>query len=380
MSNVQPVTVLGVGLLVLLCMHQSISNMGGVGRKTVFVSKTVRKAQVTKSGRELDLTIMEEDDLAPTVAWVLAYPCTGSDFIIDVIQKLTQRNTATNYGHLVEESSGILSRNVYESMQLFADRVNGPFLFTKHLPIPVKTSIPTLSYCGGYCASCYPGKYIMLRDKFIEKCLTGTKFTPSVHNNGENGYGETTEVHYDGELIKKIGVVVRNPIEVVSTRFMYYSNVYAGDLDFTQRYDQSRDGFLTYCQESKEKFGDEEIKHWPTGFRDAGVDIPCYAEIYKIVQWQNLVCETLDYYDETYDDVPQKYIYYEDFFLDYNKAAEDTLEFYGIANVIPVDGTRPDQVHLNQDLYTDEEKEKIKAFIRVVASTCTKNVFARYGI
>lgn len=350
--------------------------MGGVGRHTVFVSKTVRKTQVeTKKGRALDLTIREEDELAPKVAWILAYPCTGSDFIVDVIQKLTQRNTATNYGHLVEESSGILSRNVYDSMPLFADRINGPFLFTNHLPLPVKTFIPTLSYCGGYCASCYPGRYVMLRDKFIEKCLTGTRFAPSVHNNGENGYGENTEVHYYGEMIKKIGVVVRDPIEIISTRFMYYSNVYAGDLDFTQRYDQNRDGFVTYCQESKEKFGDEEIKHWPAGVRDAGIDIPCYAEVFKIVQWQNLVCEVMEYYK-----VPEKYIYYEDFFTDYKQAAEDTLEFYGMANVIPIDGTRPDQVRLNQDLYTAEEKEKVKAFIRFMASDCTKKVFARYGV
>jgi len=309
------------------------------------------------------------------IAWVLAYPCTGSDFVIDIIQALTQKNTASNYGHLVEEPSGILSRNVYDSTPLFLSRINGPFLFTKHLPLPVKTYIPTISHCGGYCARCYPGKYVMKRDTFMRKCLTGTRFTPSIHNNGLNGYGATEEVHYDSELVKKIGVVVRDPIDVIATRFIYYSNVYAGELDWTQRYDQSRDGFLTYCEEAKLKFGDEEDKHWPEGFREAGIHIPCYAEIFKIVQWQNLVCETLDYMK-----LEEKVIYYEDFFDDYEESARDLLDFYGLAEVVPIAGSRPDQVRLNQVLYTPAEIEEVKKYIQFMASDCTKLVFKRYGI
>jgi len=364
-----------IGLLTILCVHRSISNIG-VGRKTVFVAKTVRRVQKdTKKDRSLDQTIMEDDTLAPKIAWVLAYPCTGSDFVIDILHKLTLKNTATNYGHLVEEASGILSRNVYDSTPLFLNRMNGPFLFTKHLPLPVKTFIPTISHCGGYCAHCYPGKYVMQRDTFMKKCLSGTRFAPSMHNNGENGYGSTEEVHYDGALVKKTGVIVRNPIHVISTRFIYYSNVYAGELDWTQRYDQSRSGFLTYCEESKTKFGDEETKHWPTGFREAGIEIPCYGEIFKIVQWHNLVCETLDYMK-----LPESHFYYEDFFSDYTKAAGDLLEFYGMAHVVPIKDTRPDQVRLNQELYTPAEIEQVKEYIRFMASDCTKLIFARYGI
>jgi len=291
---------------------------------------------------------------------------------------LTARNTATNYGHLVEEASGILSRNVYESTPLFLNRINGPYLFTYHLPLPIKTYIPTLSYCGGYCAHCYPGKYVMNRDAFMKQCLSGTKFTPSKYNNGENGYGFTEEVQYDSALVKKAGIVIRNPLDVISTRFMYYSNSYAVKLDWTQRYEQSRDGFLTYCEESKIKFGDEEGKHYEPGLRESGIDIPCYSEVYKIVQWYNLVCETLDYM-ELKDD-KSKFIYYEDFFTNYEESARDLLEFYGMAHVVPIKGTRPDQVRLTQELYTPAEEGKVKEYIRLMASDCTKDVLSRYGI
>jgi len=373
-TRLTPISIACVAVISFLCIYQSVLNINGVGRKTVFVAKTVRKTTEQRD-RKLDQTITVDDPLAPEIAWVLAYPCTGSDFVIDIIQKLTIKNTATNYGHLMEEASGITSRNVYASVPLFVDKNNGPFIFTYHLSLPVKTYIPTLSYCGGYCAHCYPGRYVMKRDAFMQKCMTGTRFTPSIHNNGENGYGQTEEVFYDGDMVKKIGVVVRNPIHVIATRFMYYSNVYAGDLDFTQRYEQSRDGFLTYCQESKLKFGDEETKYWVDGVREAGVDIPCYSEVYKVVQWQNLVCDTVDYMD-----LPELYIYYEDFFTDYETKAAELLEFYGMANVVPIAGTRPDQVRLNQELYTPVEIEKVKDFIRFIASDCTKKVFARYDI
>jgi len=334
-----------------------------------------RDKLIGNNERTLDQSIREADPLAPKVAWVLSYPCAGSDFVIDVIQKLTSRNTASNYGHLVEEASGILSRNVYDSAPLFLDRINGPYLFTYHLPLPVKTFIPTLSHCGGYCAHCYPGKYVMKRDTFMKKCLTGTKFTPSKHNNGENGYGFTEEVQYDSSLVKKAGIVVRNPLDVISTRFIYFSNSYSVNLDWTQRYEQSRDGFITYCTEQKIKFGEEESKFYPDNAREAGIDIPCYSEVYKVVQWHNLVCETLDYMS-----IPYKHIYYEDFFTDYDDSARDLLEFYGMAHVIPISGTRPDQVRLNQELYTPAESKKVLNYIRLLASDCTKKVLSRYGV
>merc|ERR1711983_331381 len=150
---------------------------------------------------------------------------------------------------------------------------------------------------------------------------------------------------------------------------------YAGELDWTQRYEQSRAGFLTYCEESKTKFGDEETKHWADGIREAGLSIPCYAEIFKIVQWLNLICETLEYMD-----IPYEYVYYEDFIADYETSAEHLLDFYGMANVIPLAGTKPHEVRISHDVYNEKEKEEVMNYISFMASNCTKEVFARYYI
>ena len=53
------------------------------------------------------------------------------------------------------------------------------------------------------------------------------------YNNGENGYGLTTDVQYWGELIHKALQLVRDPFHVVETRFLYITNYYNGDLDWT---------------------------------------------------------------------------------------------------------------------------------------------------
>ena len=126
-----------------------------------------------------NITCIQHDSLAPKGAWLLSYPTQGHEYLIDIIHAMTQRNTATNYGHVVEEASGKHTRNVYSSVQLFVERNNGPFIFSNNLPLPVKTYIPVLSHCGGSCINCFPGRYVMTRDAFIKECVTGQRFEPS---------------------------------------------------------------------------------------------------------------------------------------------------------------------------------------------------------
>lgn len=156
----------------------------------------------------------------------MSYPTQGHEYLIDIIHAMTQRNTATNYGHVVEEASGKHTRNVYSSVQLFVERNNGPFIFSNNLPLPVKTYIPVLSHCGGFCINCFPGRYVMTRDAFIKECVTGQRFEPSAYNDGKNGWGYTTDVQYWGGLIHKALHLVRNPFDVVESRFAYISNFY----------------------------------------------------------------------------------------------------------------------------------------------------------
>lgn len=322
-------------------------------------------------------SITENSNIAPQAAWLLSYPCTGSEYLIDIIHFLTGKNTATNYGHYVEMPNGKHSRNAYESVPLFVERINGPFLFTHHLPLPVGPSyIPVLSHGGGTCINCYPGRYILTRDEFIAKALTGTRFTPSTYNDGDNGFGWNEEVHYYGGLIKKALHLIRDPFEVIESRFLYFSNAYAGEFDWTSLYNQNSEGFYTFCEDSRVKFADEEDKWYHDDIKNASYDVPCHHEFYKLIQWHNLVFETIDYMG-----LPSQRFYYEDFLSDYAAQSEALLNFYDLS---PIHNIHDPTNHISPfsdnmvDLIKPEDKVKIKNFIEVMASDRTLAIMDRY--
>lgn len=364
--NKQGIQYIGVTALVALLIN--------VTYKNVYQNPKLSNTRA----RYLDTSIPEKDPMAPELAWILAYPCTGSDYFIDVLHKLTGKTTATNYGHTLKEANGVTSRNTYESVPVFKERQNGPWLYTHHLPLPEQqTYLPTLSYCGGYCARCFPGRYMLKRDAFIKQCVTGTEFKPSDFNNGENEFGWTEDKAYDGEMIKKAGIVVRNPLDVVESRFLYYSNVYAGELDWSQRYDQNRKGFLAYCAENQVKYADEEAKWWNEEVRMAGLDIPCYAEFYKLVQWHNLVTEMIDYLG-----MDDRYFYYETFQNNFTKQARNVLGFYHLSPQVAItDDQAPSALRTSSTtIFTAPERQRIGRFIYQMANTRVRALLKPYGL
>jgi len=217
----------------------------------------------------------------------------------------------------------------------------------------------------------------MKRDKFIEQCVTGTQFSPSNFNNGENEFGWTEERKYDGEMIKKAGIMVRSPIDVIQSRFLYYSNVYAGELDWSQRYDQNRKGFLAYCAENQVNYADEEAKWWGEDIRMAGLDIPCYAEIFKLVQWHNLVTEMLEH-----EGMEHRYFYYETFQRNFTKQAKNVLDFYQLSPMVTItDDQAPSAVRTSSNtLFTQPERQKIGAFIYKIANEKVRTLLKPYGL
>lgn len=342
------------------------------------ISQSLSRNVVKSTHRMLPRSIDETEPNAPYVAWIMSFPCAGSDFVIDAIQKLTGRTTATNYGHIVEEANLVNRRNFYESEPVFHDRINGPFIFANYIPLPSKTAIPTLTYCGGYCARCYPGRYVMKRDQFMKQCLTGTRFRPSDANSGDNGFGWTDAVQYDGALVKKAAHVARDPFDIVQNRFLYYSNVYAGELDWSQKYDQNRNGFLAYCNDLSSAQRTYEEDWYDAEIFEASLGVLCYAEFYKLIQWHNLACETTEYMFPEAENV--KVVYYEDFYNNFEQGARDLLSFYEMTSIVDIAENKPLQVRAGApgSLFTDQERAKAKEFMTLMASPCTQTILSRY--
>ena len=100
----------------------------------------------------------------------------------------------------------------------------------------------------------------MNREEFIKSCVTGTHFEPSEFNNGANGVGNTNEVQHKTSMVKKALHLIRDPFRMVELRFLYFSNYYSGELDWSMLYNTNSDGLYTFCDEAKEKIATEEKK------------------------------------------------------------------------------------------------------------------------
>jgi len=314
-----------------------------------------------------------------TLAWLISFPMSGANDIIDFIQRSTNRTTATNYGNAILSETGRYRRNMFDSVPVYEGHFNGPFLFTRHLDIPDHI-VPVLSYCGGYCIDCYPGKYAKMPIKdFIKKCVKGIRFkADKVGPNGPIGQGVSYETYYDPKLVSKAVVVVRNPFNVIQDRFITFSHEFEG-LDYRNhewltRYHINSDGFQAYCNNQKRKFIHQEVLYFDKNIFEESLDAPCYADIYRYVNWYNLAFESLEYLDIEYI-----VIHYEDFEFDLTNPFDKTnevLEFFGFnpsTKYTPSFDPSDDRGFLSK-----KDRNLLMKLIQSLASPTTKLVIHRY--
>ena len=77
--------------------------------------------------------------------------------------------------------------------------------------------------------------------------------------------------------------------------------------------------------------------------------------------------------------LPSKTLYYEDFITDYANQAKSLLNFYELANVVRIEENIVKPVYIsNGNFFADEDKSKIKHFIKTLASNRTWALLERY--
>jgi len=332
--------------------------------------------QLPPSNRHLATTIAENDRLAPKVGWLMSFPLSGGDYAIDVIHRITQKATGTNYGNILEEPTGIQVRNTHKSIPLFHERGNGPYLFVTHLAMPT-TYIPVSTYCTGYCWDCFPGRYTdVTHDKFGASCTTSTMFTPSQLNNGMNGYGTTQEVRYTHDMVKKAAIMVRNPFDTIVERFLYSTRTYATEKEWLPRFEPNPRGFHNFCAEAEVKYEKEELLRYQPSVYQASRGVLCHGEFYKLIQWYNYAFETVAQMG-----LEPKIVYYEDLAdkNTYETAVIDMLSFYELTPIVNPETVKPPLVAQGPlDFMNDLEKSNIIAFFGILANSKTSEIFARY--
>lgn len=89
----------------------------------------------------------------PGLAWLASYPNSGTSYTLEIIRKVSDLATATNYG---KESTDYL---LEKSVPFHPSFVNGPFKTNDRYREAPEKFVLTKTHCGSRCLRCGPSKY-----------------------------------------------------------------------------------------------------------------------------------------------------------------------------------------------------------------------------
>jgi hypothetical protein len=309
-----------------------------------------------------------------TLIWLLGYPGAGTDATINMIERATQKSMATNYGSTVQTRDMGSVTNVYVSQWLqkvwYKEGV-----FINNIDYPADTpQVYVRTFCTGHClydpdsGFCPRIPYVrQLLDvgRFWEECARGDIYLPPRTRKWNKTYWRNR--------VKKVLVLVRNPMEIVASRFMVYAR-------HNGLHKARVAGLLPWCEMVDNLYKDvKEVQKMTArrNMREIVVDgvpegIPCWTEFFRIYYWYANAWEIADGRESMVK-------YYEDFINDPIGTATDILDYAGLTRVEGKE-IRPigDQVNM---MFTDEEKEKISVFMQALGrgeSPMWPEYFARY--
>jgi len=319
-------------------------------------------------------SIPKADDQAPKVAWLVSFPLSGSDYVVEVLHRISKKSTATNHGRLREDADGVKSYMAQKSIPLFVEHKDGPFLFSPHYELP-RTYIPTTTYCTGHCWDCYPGRFVNISlETFSQGCVGTSKYDPSKYIFKRKISQKGT---YPISLVQKAAVIIRNPIDVIEERFTYSTYTFAGEKEWIPRFAQNSYGFLNFCQEAEVKYKLDEVRVFSDKVFGSLKGIPCHLEFFKFIQWHNLLFELLEKLN-----LATHIVYYED--LASNTNFEETLMdmlffFKWSRNIVNSTNHKPSLMnHGPINYFSKGNRIKIMELFPLIASNTTLQVFSRY--
>lgn len=309
----------------------------------------------------------------PQVAWLMAFPNSGTTYTEKLIHSVSNRVLATNYGHEHFNEKGEEER-ISLSEPLFDGEVgmNGPFRLSKK-QVPKNGYVLTKTHCAGYCFSdCPPNWYIYSADKYLSECTRGARYIPS-----ENGPEEQIWVQYDPKIVKKAVHLYRNPFDNIVGRFHHErrTNVVQGNHAWVEQYPDNEAGFKAWCRDGDQRFApivafNSERTTFDNSFLDLATKAPCYAEIIKYAQWHNNAAAASESLG-----IPTLNLHIEDFGKDFDGTLENVLNFVELPKL---GNTIPYQFNSYDSYFSKDERTRMASFLKYLSSVHTWDELSRY--
>jgi hypothetical protein len=327
-------------------------------------------------GRDLESMGLKEDDRSlqeqegPHGVWLMSYPNSGSEIIVDLLHKITRKMIGTNYGNVVVNAKGFLSKDLYGSVPVWTNHVHGPWKFING-DVP-SIYVPVVTHCAGTCTQCHPQYYMIGKYDFQKQCATSIKFNPFDMGSKEKGT-------YDPHIIKKAVHIVRPPLDNVVAEFIQFRKEedVLNDEAWLQKFPETPDGFHSWCQDVNSRFAKEEESMWPEELWELGQYIPCRQSFYRYVQWHENAINVLRF---DMLDIPTKMLHTRELQTNFEDSMLHLIGFLRTHAETPVS----EYNGLDVDLpgyghwYTKEERVNIACFLKRMATKTLSNRIRPY--
>ena len=350
----------------------------------------------------------------PQIAWLASFPNSGTSFTMGLVARATNTTFATNYG--MEANYG--SRDV-ASLPIYPRHPEGPYMpdpvtSFHHRKLP-KTYVMTKTHCGGFCYTCSPSRYAYGYDSkqhsVDETSIPGLDFlTDCASGQAVGGNGKLVDVSYPPERVSRVIHLYRNPMHNMIARFhlerKHHSDANtARDKEWLEQHPDNQEGMSNFCRETNENRWDEEQiffesayfqrnnqKNDDTSYKRRNGDsssptesnfpqdfdtwkelikrVPCRNDLFRYVQWHNLLHQGLDYLPYK---MPVLTLYYEGFESStYQATADSILDFLELQPVKDENGNvKWNEFHSRSDydeFFSDTQVQDIEEFLQTLAS------------
>lgn len=237
--------------------------------------------------------------ILPNVAWIMSFGGSGTSYTILNTESLTGQSTASNY-----------ARDYETLVPVHPEYSSGPYIRSLDKPLP-PDFILTKTHCGGYCMDCPPAAYyIPSTDDFLTSCLSG-------HAHDE--FNEMTTTTYSSSIPKRAVHLVRSPFDNVVGRFHLSIKRFRQRGQDVSAYTNDAQGLSAWCEYL-------DSKHWVASAKvpalEPYLDIPCYAEWYRYIQWHNQATAVTDRLG-----IPVHYLWYDNYTSAFDATVEGLFDF-----------------------------------------------------
>jgi hypothetical protein len=359
---------------------------------TTAASVTPRPASVVVHNNN-NITTTRHATTEPQLVWLVSFPNSGTSYTMMLVERASNRSTATHHGREVENTKGW-------STPVYNDSGGGPYWDgTVHLrgrlrPLPA-THILTKTHCGSRCANCGPDQYRSSLPAFVQACQRTTGYTAP---------GSLQSHWVPLSRVAKVLWLMRHPLENIVARYhlerrnwlrkaakgeslarrvapLLYNNA-TGFQHWCSYLDQTFDAVPFVKDDDKDVV--DGVLPWSLWSRT-----PCRGEFYRYTQWHNRVGQMLLVPTNGTDttttstppvlhDRPLLHWYYEDYASESGSADTNTtlpvdrlLAFVEQERVGPIKEFRLPMPVYRSTHYSDSERRRIWRVLEALATPDT---------